>query len=243
MGRKIANSILTALLLIGIATVLLLCGLGVIAWSNVFVDGWWVIFIIIPLLYGVVNDFFSKNVLGIINSVIFSGDLIFLFVAVFVLRWSWGKAAAIFGAVLLINIALRIIFSPFVHKKKKDNTCCQAEWTSCDGDGEDEVKFGAKDFSYAGREFTGTELNVAFGASKLDLSTAEIVNDAEIKLEVAFGGVEIILPAGVSAENRCSSFCGGVNIRQGLEPVAGCPTVILTRKCSFGGVEVKRSKS
>ena len=243
MGRKIANSTLTALLLIGLATVLLLCGLGVVAWSNVFVDGWWVIFIIIPLLYGVVNDFFSKNVLGIINSVIFSGDLIFLFVAVFVLRWSWGKAAAIFGAVLLINIALRIIFSPFVHKKKKDKTCCQAEWTSCDGDGEDEVKFGAKDFSYAGREFTGTELNVAFGASKLDLSTAEIVNDAEIKLEVAFGGVEIILPAGVSAENRCSSFCGGVNIRQGLEPVAGCPTVILTGKCSFGGVEVKRSKS
>ncbi len=252
MGRKTANSILTALLLICLATLLLLCAFGVVSSKELFFDGWWVIFIIIPMLYSIVNSFFGKNILSVISSVIFAGDIIFFFVAKFVLGWTWGKTLAVFGAVLIISLALKVIISPFVHRNKKKKRAesrsenggtYYAEWTSEDGSGKsgDEVHFSAKDFNYDGRDFTGTELEVAFGASKLDLSTANIMPGAEIKLDVSFGGVEVILPDGVGVENRCSAFCGGVNIKSGLEPVAGCPTVILTGKCSFGGIEVRKS--
>lgn len=243
MGRKIVNSILTALLLIGLATLLLLCAFGVITSADIFFDGWWVIFIVIPMLYGAVNSLFTKDIAGIISSVVFSGDVIFFFIAKFVMKWEWGKTLAVFGAVLLISIALKVIFSPFTHKKKKsaDGGSGMSFSYNSDGSGDGDVKFGEKEFSYAGQNFTGTELNVAFGASKLDLSTANIVSGAEIKLDVSFGGAEIIIPDGIYVENRCSAFCGGVSVKQTAAPDAGAPTVILTGKCSFGGIEVKRS--
>ena len=106
MGRKIANSILTALLLICLATMLLLCAFGVVSSKELFFDGWWVIFIIVPMLYSIVNSFFGKNILSVISSVIFAGDMIFFFVSKFVLGWTWGKTLAVFGAVLIISIAL-----------------------------------------------------------------------------------------------------------------------------------------
>lgn len=242
MGRKVVNSILTALLLIGLATLILLCAFGVISSKDIFFDGWWVIFIVIPMFYGAVNSLFTKDILSVISSVIFAGDIIFFFVAKFVMGWQWGKTLAVFGAVLLISIALKVIFSPFTHRKRSGSDGGGVNFSySSDGSGDNEVKFGEKEFSYAGQDFTGTELNVAFGASKLDLSTANIVSGSEIKLDVSFGGAEIIIPDGIYVENRCSAFCGGVSVKQNTAPSSGAATLILTGKCNFGGVDVKRS--
>lgn len=240
MKRRIANSVLAALLLIALATVLILLGVGTIDRDTVFFDGWWTVFIIVPILFGLVNDIFSKNILGIVNSIIFTGDLIFFFVARFVFKLPFSTVLYIFAGVLIANISIRVIFSPFVKRKKIKDTDPEFERVSYGGENNINVKFASKNVDFGNREFDGVSVNAAFGAAKLDLRNAMVRDGAQIALSVSFAGVEILLPSGVNVEDHCNTSLGGVSIAADLEHAnAGQPTVRLTGSCSFGGIDVK----
>lgn len=240
MKRRIANSVLAALLLIALATLLILLGVGVIDRDAIFFDGWWTVFIIVPIVFGLVNDIFSKNVLGIVNSVVFAGDLIFFFVSRFVFKLPFSTVLYIFAGVLIANVAIRIIFSPFVKRKRIKDTDPEFEHVSYGGENNIDVKFSSKNVDFGNREFDGVSVNVAFGAVKLDLRNATVKDGAQIALSVSFAGVEILLPPDVNVEDHCSASLGGVSVAADLEHAkTDQPTVKLTGSCSFGGIDVK----
>lgn len=229
--KKTIRNVFSALLLVALAAWIIVCAFT--GWS-VFFPGWWTLFMIIPALYGFINDGFN-----------FFNTILFL-IGGALLAHSYLKDAFdlrmvfyIVLAVLLVALALRIILKPvFVERKRK--AAEHAIPGSSDNDAGYSVKFSSKNVNFDGKEFNGATLDVSFGSITLDLSHAIISHDADVFVNVDFGSVEILLPDNVGVEDKIKSNFGGVDIKSRPRNVDGAyPKIIVSGECSFGGVEIK----
>lgn len=216
-----------ALILVGGIFALNACGITDV---EVFFDGWWTLFIIVPCFIGI----FSEREK--------TGNIIGLLIGVFLLLCSqdvlgfdmlWKLAIP---AVIVI-IGLKLIFTA-VFGDKATKMIVQFRQNGSD------VKtgcavFSGQDLNYDGEVFEGAELSAVFGGVKCDLRNAIIEKDCAITASAIFGGIDIYVPHNVNVKISSNSIFGGVSEKEHRPYVEGGVTVYINATCIFGGAEIK----
>lgn len=195
---------------------------------NIFFDGWWTLFIIIPCFISLFkNDDKTGDIIGIIIGV-------FLLLACqdiidFDIIW---KLAIPF---VLIAIGLSFIFKDVINSKVKKeigklNKNLGKEYFAT---------FGGQTLNFKDEEFNGCSLNAIFGGMKCDLKDAIIEEKSVINASAIFGGITIYLPSDVNIKITSTPIFGGVSDERKNKNKDADKTIYINVTCLFGGVEIK----
>ena len=226
---KKVSKILWGIALIVIGGIFALNALGVTD-IEIFFDGWWTLFIIIPCLIGI----FSER-----DKV---GNIIGLAIGVFLLLCCQNVIGfdmlwkLVIPAIIVI-IGLKLIFGAVFGDKATKIIASTKQ------NGEN-VKIGCATFSgqdinFDGEIFSGAELTAVFGGVQCDLRNAVIEKDCAITATSIFGGIDILVPDYVNIKISSNSIFGGVSDNNHRPAVPGAVTVYINATCMFGGVEIK----
>ncbi|MBE6596659.1 MAG: hypothetical protein E7641_03215 [Ruminococcaceae bacterium] len=231
---KTSSKIIWGIILVALGVVIALNAFGVTD-IDIFFDGWWTLFIIVPCLVGL----FGKggkmgNLLGLaigIFLLLYTRDILdfatikkLIFPAIVVVIGLGLLLGGIFG-----GKASKMASKIFDDMKKtgKDHKVGCATFSSVDLNADGEV-------------FEGAELVAAFGSVKYDLRGAIIEKDAAISVSATFGGITILLPEGVNVRVTSNSLFGGISSsNKKKEKKCDGPTVYVSGSCIFGGVDIK----
>lgn len=220
----------------GIVLVLLgiIWGLNATGVTNIdiFFDGWWTLFIIVPSAISLVNP---KNN-GKVSSVICLVIGIFLLLGsldVFDFDILW----EILLPVIVVIIGLSLIFgnkAKTTLKEKIDNTdFSNVEVIT--------ATFGEQNINKSGEKFEKANLDAVFGSIKLDLRDADLKNETFIKASAIFAGITILVPKDVEVKIKSTPIFGGVT-NEGLDEKTNKnakKTVYVDGFALFGGIEIK----
>lgn len=226
---KRVNSVLWGVVLIAVGAVLALNATG-IASINIFFDGWWTLFIIVPCFIGLFSQTDKTgNLIGLLIGVL-------LFLAcqnILDLDILWKLIVPI----IIAGIGLKMLLKGITGNESTEiqNTMKQ--------NGE-EMKTGFAAFSgqnlnYDQEVFTGAELTAVFGGIKCDLRNALIERDAVINTSSIFGGIDILVPDTVNVKVNSNSIFGGVDMKKHQNSKDNEYTIYINSTCMFGGVDVK----
>lgn len=223
------NSILWGLVLILVGSVFALNTLGITD-IEIFFDGWWTLFIIVP------------SAIGLINEREKTGNLIGLAIGVFLLLCcqnvlDFGMLWKLVVPAIIIIFGLKLILSAFFGEKATKMLVESRQ-------NGDNIKdgcaiFSGQDLNYAGEVFNGAELTAVFGGIKCDLRNAIIQKDCAINATAVFGGIDIYVPDGVNVKINSTSIFGGVSDKNHRANVPGAITLYINATCMFGGAEIK----
>ena len=188
---------------------------------DIFFDGWWTLFIIIPSFLGIFKreGFFASS-LGLIIGVLL------LLAAQALIDWS--MVGKIFIPILLIMIGLAFIFKASTKPiKRKDNKGIPQHigvFASCEEKIND--------------SFKGTDCVAVFGAVDLDLRDAVIKEDIVIECVAVFGGIDIKLPDNVIVKTSGIPILGGIENKTRQPKDKKCPTVYINYVCVCAGIDI-----
>lgn len=225
---KTFRNVLWGLVLIAVGAV---CGLNALGITDLelFFDGWWTLFIIVPCAISLFTE------PGKTGSLIGLGLGVALLlhcqdVLSFSVLW---KLALTFA---LIVAGLSLIFRNLFNRgaRRVARRMRQAGVTAR----EHTATFSGQKISYAGQEFTGADLTAVFGGVECDLCGAAFSGDTVINACSVFGGVELHVPEGVDVRVSSTGIFGGVSNKHVSAP-AGAVTVYVNATCIFGGVDIQ----
>ena len=198
---------------------------------NLFFDGWWTLFIIVPCFIGLFKEREKTgNIIGLLIGValLLSCQNILDFDMI----WKLALPA------VLIIIGLSFIFKDTFDKKvseeiKKLNEKKNTNNEYC-------ATFSGQTANFDGEKFNGANLTAVFGGVKCDLRNAIIEEDALINACSVFGGIDILVPDNVKVKIKSSSIFGGVDEKKKNKIENDeAHTIYINATCIFGGAEVK----
>ncbi len=224
--KKIGN-VIWGVLLIAVGLIIALNAMNITN-IDIFFDGWWTLFIIVPCGIGLITEREK------------TGNLIGVAVGVFLLLCcqdvlSFSLFWKLLVPAIIVIIGLKMVFSGlFGNKANEIITKMKADGNTpkvgC-------AIFSGCDLRYDGEIFEGAELTAVFGGVECDLRNAVIEKDCAIKVSAIFGGIDILVPENVNVKVNSTSLFGGVSNK-----TAACkdaPTIYVSGTCMFGGVEIK----
>lgn len=228
--RMVSNYI-WGLFLILVGVVLGLNAFGITN-INLFFDGWWTVFIIVPSLNGLIKGEDR------------TGALIGLIIGVFLLLScqdviDFSLFVKLFIPVILITIGLSIIFKDkakdvVVKKIGKINAKeidMAHTYTST---------FSEEKINLDNEKLENCAINSIFGSVSLDLRNAIIDEDILINNYVVFGGVTIKVPKDVNVVVKTTSIFGGVDNKTGRnKSKENVKTIYIKGTILFGGIDIK----
>ncbi len=197
---------------------------------NIFFDGWWTLFIIIPCFIGL----FRENEK--------TGSLIGLLIGIALLLCcqdilSFDLIWKLAFPTILVIIGLSIIFKDtFNHKisneikKLNENRKDANEYCAT---------FSGVTAKFDAEEFKGTTLTAVFGGVECDLRKAVINENQVINCSAIFGGIDIFVPEDVKVKVKSSSIFGGVSDDRKHSEKENAKVIYINATCMFGGVEIK----
>lgn len=226
---KKANRIIWGVLLILAGGILALKSLNILN-IDIFFDGWWTLFIIVPSIVGLINERDKTgSIIGIIVGVVLllcARDILD-----FDMLWK-----LVFPAIIII-VGLKLVFGGVLNGKSDK---IMAEIKS---DGTNVVNgfaaFSGQDLYFNNEVFNGAELNAVFGGIKCDLRGAIIEKDCVINASAIFGGIDILVPDYVNIKVRSNSLFGGVSNKKHTNSPNNTVTLYINGTGLFGGVEIK----
>ena len=224
---KKASSILWGIVLIAVGVVLALNVFNIMD-INLFFDGWWTLFIIVPCAIGLFTEREKTgNIIGIVIGVflllccqdILSFSMLWklLVPAIIVIIGLKMVMVGLFG-----NKANEIMKKLKLEGKTLKSGC--AVFSGCDNKYDNEV-------------FEGAELTAVFGGVDCDLKNAIIEKDCAIQVSAIFGGIDIFVPNNVNVKVSSNCIFGGTSNKTAAHKDA--PTIYISGTCMFGGVEIK----
>ena len=226
---KRTNSILWGIVFIAASVVLFLNAFE-IASINLFFDGWWTLFIIIPCLIGLINDNDkSSNLIGLII-----GILLFL-ACRDIFSFEILRKIAIPGIIALIGF--KMLFKGSFNRKRIESDSCFD--TSNTQGTVTFAAFSGRNLCYDHEIFRGAELTAIFGGIKCDLRHAVFEADVVINTCSLFGGIDILVPDNVNVKVNSNSLFGGVDTKKHENRYDNTRTIYINSTCMFGGVDVK----
>ena len=224
---KKTSNILWGLVLVALGVIFALNALD-IADFNIFFDGWWTLFIIVPCTVGLFTERDK------------TGNIIGIVIGVLLLLWcrdvmSFKMVGKLFIPAIIVIVGLKLIFqgifggkaNDILKKKKAEGKNLRSGFAA----------FSGCDMKYHGEMFEGAELNAIFGGVECDLRGAIIEKDEVIKATAIFGGIDILVPENVNVKVDSFSIFGGASNKTKLR--SDVPTVYISAICLFGGVDVK----
>lgn len=225
--KKIKNSLWgIVLILLGVLVALKAFGVEI----DIFFDGFWTLFIIIPCLIGLLTEQDKK------------GNLIGLLIGVALLLAcldviSFQLIGKLIVPVVLVVIGFSLIFKDALGKKINEKVKKLREKTP--EDATYGAFFSGENMNVSGAVFQGAELNAVFGGYKLDLRDAEIKEDVAVQASAIFGGIDIYVPENVNVRVQATSIFGGVSGARNKTVSETAQTIYIKATCLFGGVTIK----
>lgn len=222
------SKILWGLFFIVIGIIIGLNSLG-LANIDIFFDGWWTLFIIIPCFIGLFDNTEDSKV----------GNLTGLVIGIALLlaargMFSFAIIAKLILPLIFVTIGLSIIFNETIKGKITEKV------KSVQKEGLDSIvaTFAEQKVSKDDEDFRGVSLDSVFGSIVLDLRNSRISNEAVIKASSIFGGIEIILPTNVNVKVKATPIFGGVSNKISNKK-ENQNTLYIDAFCMFGGVDIK----
>ncbi len=197
---------------------------------NIFFDGWWTLFIIVPSIIGLFDNNNEKtgNIIGIVIGLL----LLLACREIIDFRVVW----KLFLPIILVIIGLSLIFKNTITnsinnkiKKINMNNKDNKEYIST---------FSGQKIDFSNEEFKGCSLSAVFGGLDLDLRDAVIKEDVVINATSVFGGIEIRMPKNVNVKVNSTSIFGGVDNKSKSDNNSKV-TIYVNATCLFGGVTLK----
>lgn len=220
---KKVTSILWGIALIAAGVVFALNALNITS-IDIFFDGWWSLFLIIPCGVGLFTEK-SK-----------SGNLFGLAIGIFLLLCAqdvleYSLFWKLFLPAIVVIAGLKLVFSGLFGKRKRRAVEIEINVGDCNT-----AIFGGRDIRYAGEVFTGTKLTAIFGGIECDLTNAVIEKDCAIDVACIFGGVDLRVPPNVNVQTNITGIFGGADDK--TVPHPGAPTLYIRGACIFGGMDI-----
>ena len=197
---------------------------------NIFFDGWWTLFIIVPCFIGLFKDNEKTgNLVGLLIGVvlllgcqnILDFDLI------------WKLAFPTILVIIGLSIILRDTLGGKVSNEiKKLNEKRNDGNSYC-------ATFSGQNVNFDGEKFTGADLIAVFGGVKCDLRNAIIDSDVVINASSTFGGIEIYVPSNIKIKIKAIPIFGGVENKVNTTVDKNNPTIYINGTAVFGSVEIK----
>lgn len=224
---KRISGVVWGILLIAAGTLFALNALSITD-IDIFFDGWWTLFIIIPSVAGIFTDREK------------TGHIIGLAIGVFLLLCcqdvlSFSLLWKLLLPIIVVIIGLKLLFTGLFGNRAN-------ELMSKLKEGGAEPRVGCATFSsctmnYDGEVFEGAELNAIFGGVKCDLRNAVIEKDCAIQASAIFGGIDILVSDHVNVKVNSNCIFGGISNKTSAHKDA--PTIYISGTCMFGGVDIK----
>ena len=195
---------------------------------DVFFDGWWTLFIIVPCGIGLFTEREK------------TGNIIGIAVGVFLLLCcqdilSFSMLWKLLVPAIIVIVGLKMVFTGIFGNKaneivKKLKLEGKTLKSGC-------AVFSGCDIKYDHEIFEGAELTAVFGGVDCDLKNAIIENDCVIQISAIFGGIDILVPDYVNVKVSSNCIFGGISNKTAVHKDA--PTIYISGTCMFGGVEIK----
>jgi len=198
---------------------------------QIFFDGWWTLFIIIPCTVGLFTEREKTgNIIGIVIGVFLL--LCCQDILSFSLFWK------LILPIMIVILGLKLIISGLLGNKAHQilEDVKQRDGKTQTGS----AIFSGCDLNYDGEVFEGVELSAVFGGVKCDLTNAIIEKDCAIQLTAVFGGVDVLVPDHVNVKISSNCIFGGIsNKTSKTSMIEGAPTIYISGTCMFGGADIK----
>lgn len=224
---KKASNILWGIVLIAIGVVVGLKAFGMDI--NIFFDGWWTLFIIVPCTV----SFFTEREK--------TGNLIGIAIGVFLLLCcqdilGFDLLWKLLIPAIIVVVGLKMVFGGIFGNKANEmiSTMKQngnAPRVGC-------ATFSGCNMIFDGEVFEGAELTAVFGGVKCDLRGAIIEKDCAITVSSTFGGIDILAPKNVNVKTNVNGIFGGVSNKTQINK-ENAVTIYISGNCIFGGVDIK----
>jgi len=195
---------------------------------NIFFNGWWTLFIIVPCF---INLFEEKDKTGDIICLVI-GVALFLGcqdIIRFELIWKLMIPAILVmvGISLIFKDAINTSFKQHIKKLNKANG---KEYCST---------FGEQTIDFSNEDFKGCSISSVFGGVKCDLREAIIKEDVIINASSIFGGITIRVPDDINVKISSTPIFGGVSDERKKKTKDGKVTLYIKATCMFGGIDIK----
>ena len=194
---------------------------------DIFFDGWWTLFIIIPCVIGLFED---HDKTGSIIGIIIGTLLLLSCQEVITFEILLKLLIPIILVIIGISYIIKEIFGNKIKKKIE-------ELNIKSNDEINQAIFSSQKINYDKEEFNGTNLEAIFGGIKLDLRNAVIKEDISINANAVFGGIEILVPKNVNVVVTSSCIFGGIDNK--VSKKENVKTIYIYGKCAFGGIDIK----
>ena len=197
---------------------------------NIFFEGWWTLFIIVPCFIGLFKD--SEKIASLIGLLV--GVALLLAcqdIISFDIIWKLALPT------ILVVLGLSMIFKDALGGKindeiKKLNQKRNGENSYC-------ATFAGQNINFNEEKFTGADLTAVFGGVKCDLRNAIIESDVVFNVSETFGGIEIYVPSNVKIKIKSIPIFGGVDNKASTKTDENSHTIYINSTAIFGGVEIK----
>ena len=209
-------------------------GGNALGWFNIdiFFDGWWTLFIIVPGAIGLITE---KEKFS--NLFVVCVGVLLLLAAQNV--FSYETAGKVILAIFLIMLGIWIMFRGLVRGKNDKEVEKKVRDLSDDKTMDSQIAiFSGSDKTYKDEEFLGANLVAVFGGVDFDLSNAKINKDTVIRAFAMFGGVDIKVPEDVQIKIKSRFIFGGVSDDRKDEASKGKYTIYIDATGGFGGVNI-----
>lgn len=222
------KDVIIGLLLVIIGVII---GLNAFEITNIeiFFDGWWTLFIIIPCFIGV---FESDDKIGNLIGLLIGLLLLLCCQDLFSFDLLWKLLLPIIFIVIGLSILFKNSFNKKIskeinklNKNEKDSTCYAV--------------FSGQKISLDKKEYKGSNLSAIFGGLEYDLRQAIIKDDIVINCSCVFGGIDILVPDDVKVVISSTSIFGGAENKTSNSDKEKKPIIYINATCIFGGLEVK----
>lgn len=226
--KKISN-VLWGIVLIVIGVIFGLNALEITN-INIFFDGWWTLFIIVPCFIDLFKDEDKTgNIIGLIIGVclLLCCQGVLNFTLVFKLL----------VPTILVILGLSLLFKDTLKSKVKEEI--QKLNNKNPNANEYCATFGGQSLNFAKENFNGCRLDAVFGGVKCDLKEAVITHDVVVQASAIFGGITIYVPENVNVKIVSTPVFGGVSDERRIKTSDAEITLYINATCIFGGVEIK----
>ena len=224
--KKFGN-LLWGLVFIAIGIIIAVNALG-IAQINIFFDGWWTLFIIVPCIIN-----FIKGPSRMANFIGLVVGIALLLCAQGIVTFSLIRKLII--PFVFIMIGLGFIFKDFFNGKINE----KIKSLNKSGLKEYAATFGENKIDMSNEVFDGADLNAVFGGVDFNLINSQINGEQVINATAIFGGITIKVPQNVNVKVKSTAIFGGVDNKVKNDKQDNIPTIYVNAFCMFGGVDIK----
>ena len=200
---------------------------------NVFFDGWWTLFIIVPSVVSLITE---KDKIASLAFIAVGVLLLLAAQNVFSYEVAWKAILAVFLIMIGLVIIVKSLFRNKVEKEVEKKIKEMGDGKTMDSQ---MAVFSGSDRTYNDEVFSGSNLLAVFGGVDLDLRKAKFNKDTVIKAFCMFGGITIKVPEDVQVKIKSGFIFGGISDDRKGDTSKGKYTIYLDAAGGFGGVSVE----